>query len=539
VKLRPKALVRTLLVAMGFTTLFLLWVIKPAVEPQQDALYHWSGPARNFFLPVTLDFLTFWLVLVVLLLAARNPGRLRATIWCSLLSFTPWFVGQTLHALDLTPTTHQLDRLLFLLGVLATLLVALLWRTSFAPRLERIIDSATTILVFTGLFGLFMLSQLAFRSWQSSRLMGKFPLHPAVTATIQPHRIIWIVLDELSFQQAFEHRYPGLQLPALDAFAASATNFSHAQPFDIYTEVVLPGLMAGKPFDAMQTSPTVELSVHNEVTGKWQPFHQDDTVFQDALNQGYRTAATGWYNPYCRIIPSVLDSCYWTYRYPSNLMLPSNSLLANMLAPMKLLTWMALNTAPARVRVYCMNRLHIPMQKALITQGHIDDYLDLDARADALLRDRSYGFVLLHLPVPHPWGIYDRSTGKFTTTGSSYINNLALADKCLAGIRQTLEQTGQWDSSTILLMGDHSWRTQQLWRLPKVEFRWAKEDEIASHGGQYDPRPAYIVKLPNQTTTAHIDTLFHTVNTRKLFDAIMAHQIHTPADLATWAQTTH
>jgi hypothetical protein len=537
-RLRPQALLRTLLAAMGFTTLFLLWVIKPAVEPRQDALYHWSGPARNFFLPVTLDFLAFWLILALLLLAARAPGRLRATLWGCLLGFTPWFVGQNLHALDLTPTTHQLDRLLFLLGVFATLFVMLRWRPSLAPLLERLIDPVSTVLVFAGVFGLFLLAQLAFRGWQASRLMGRFPLHANASATIQPHRVLWIVLDELSYQQTFEHRYPGLQLPALDAFAATATSFTHAQPFDIYTEVVLPGLMAGKPFDAMQTSPTAELSIHNEATGKWQVFHPHDTVFQDALNEGYRTAITGWYNPYCRILPSVLDSCYWTYRYPSNLMLPSNSLLANMLAPMKLLTWFALNAAPAGLRVYAMNHLHIPMQKTLITQGHIDDYLDLDARANALLRDRSYGFVLLHLPVPHPWGIYDRHTGHFTTAGSSYLNNLALADKCLAGIRHTLEQTGQWDSSTVVVMGDHSWRTQQLWHLSKIEFRWAQEDELASHGGQYDPRPVYMVKLPNQTSAVRLDTPFPTVNTRKLLDAALAHQILTPTDLSTWAQST-
>ena len=523
---------------MGFTTLFLLWVIKPAVEPHQDALYHWSGPARNFFLPVALDFLAFWLVLVLLLLAVRAPGRLRDTVWCGLLSFTPWFVGQTLHALDLTPTTHQLDRLLFFVGVLATLLMALLWRPSLAPRVERIIDSTSTILVFAGLFGLFLLGQLAFRGWQARQLMHKFPLHVETTATLQPHRIVWIVLDELSYQQTFEHRFPGLELPAFDALAATSTSFSHAQPFDIYTAVVLPGLMTGQPIDDMRTSLTAQLSVHNEVTGKWQPFNPHDTVFQDALDSGYSTAVTGWYNPYCRIIPSVLDSCYWTYRSPSNLLLPSNSLLGNMLAPVKLLAWFALNAAPARLRAYGMSRLHIPVQKVLITQGHIDDYLDLDARADALLRDRSYGFVLLHMPVPHPWGIYDRHTGTFTTTGSSYINNLALADKCLAGIRRTLEQTGQWDSSTIVVMGDHSWRTQQLWHVSRIEYRWAKEDELASHSGQYDPRPVYMVKLPNQTTAARIDTPFRTVRTRKLFDAILNHKINTPADLSTWAQST-
>jgi hypothetical protein len=186
---------------------------------------------------------------------------------------------------------------------------------------------------------------------------------------------------------------------------------------------------------------------------------------------------------------------------------------------------------------YFMNRLHIPLPKVLLRQSQIDDYLDLETHSQELLRDRSYGFVLLHLPVPHPRGIYDRHTGKFTTANSSsYNDNLALANKCLAGIRQTLEQTGQWDSSTVIVMGDHSWRTKQLWKPFNV---WTQEDELASHGGQYDPRPVYLVKLPSQTAAAHIDAPFHTVNTRNLFDAIMTHQINTPTDLAAWAQTTH
>jgi hypothetical protein len=536
--LRKHLLVRTLLVAMGFTTLFLLWVIKPAVEPQQDALYHWSGPARNFFLPATFDFLAFWLLLALLLLVAQTPGRLRAAIWGGLLFLSPWFIGQTLHAIDLTPTTHQLDRILLAGALAATLALTLGWRPSFAPPLDRVIHTATTILIFAGLFGVFLLAQLAFRGWQSSRMMYAPPLHHAQTAaTPPPHRIIWVVLDELSYQQTYERRFPGLQLPAFDALASNATVFTHAQPFDIYTEVVLPGLLAGQPFDAMQPTHGVELSVHNHRTGKWQTFQQHDTIFQDALNAGDSTAIAGWYNPYCRLIPSVVDSCYWTYRNPSNLMEPSNTFLANALAPLKLFTWMALNSAPARVRNYVMARLNIPIQKALITQNHIDDYQDLLAHSDQLLRDRSFGFTLIHLPVPHPWGFYDRHTGTFTTTGSSYINNLALADKCLAHIRQTLEQTNQWDASTVVVMGDHSWRTKQLWHLPRVEFRWAKEDDLASNSGQYDPRPVYIVKFPNQTTGTTIDTPYSTVNTRQLFDSILAHQLTTPTNLSTWVNS--
>jgi hypothetical protein len=61
--------------------------------------------------------------------------------------------------------------------------------------------------------------------------------------------------------------------------------------------------------------------------------------------------------------------------------------------------------------------------------------------------------VLLHLPIPHPNGIYDRHTGQLATAGSSYIDNLALADRCLAGIRRTLVESGQWDSATVVVMG--------------------------------------------------------------------------------------
>jgi len=530
-------LVRTLFVAMGFTALFFLWVIKPAVEPKQTALYHWSGPALNLFLPVGFDFLGVWLLLVILLLAARlSGGRLRAAIWGGLLFFTPWFVLTTIHLLELGPNTRLLDRILLLSAILATILLATRWRPSFTPIFERIVDTAGTILVFAGVFGLFLLFQLTFLGLQASRHMGSFPLHHTAVATLQPHRVIWIVFDELSHQQTFERRFPGLQLPALDALAATSTTFTNAQPFDIFTDNVLPGLLAGQPLDDIKTSSRVGLSVHNKLSGKWQTFNPYDTVLQDALNGGFSTAVAGWYNPYCRIVASVVDNCYWTFLFPMNMMEPSKSLLSNMLAPVKLFTYRLLGATPGPVFFYLMKRLHIDLPVALIRQSQIDDYQYLETHSNQLLRDPSYGFLLLHLPAPHPRGIYDRRTGRFESNGtSSYIDNLALADKCLVGIRRTLELSGQWNSSTVIVMGDHSWRTK-LW---EIEHVWTPEDELATHGGQYDPRPVYIVKLPNQTTAARIDAPFQTVNTRKLFDAIMAHTISTPTDLAAWAQSTH
>ena len=144
--------------------------------------------------------------------------------------------------------------------------------------------------------------------------------------------------------------------------------------------------------------------------------------------------------------------------------------------------------------------------------------------------------MLLHLPIPHPNGIYDRRTGQLTTAGSSYIDNLALADRCLAGIRRTLEESGQWDSSTVVVMGDHSWRTTQIWRQPRIRDGWTEEDQLASHGGGYDSRSVYMVQLPGQTTAARVDRSYSSANTRKLFDAILTQRISTPNELKAWAQ---
>jgi len=64
---------------------------------------------------------------------------------------------------------------------------------------------------------------------------------------------------------------------------------------------------------------------------------------------------------------------------------------------------------------------------------------------------------------------------------------------------------------------------------------WTDEDQSASHGGEFDPRPAYIVKLPNQQTPAHIEQPFSAISTRAMIDALMQNHLQTPADLQTWA----
>ena len=111
------------------------------------------------------------------------------------------------------------------------------------------------------------------------------------------------------------------------------------------------------------------------------------------------------------------------------------------------------------------------------------------------------------------------------------MDNVALVDKYMGHVRKLLEDQHDWDDTTVVVMGDHSWRTKLVW-MPDAH--WSAEDQLASHGGQYDDRPYYAIKLPSQTTGARISTPFAAIHTRALLDALLRRDIGSPEQLERW-----
>ncbi|RSL16979.1 type I phosphodiesterase/nucleotide pyrophosphatase [Edaphobacter aggregans] len=524
-----KLLTHPAVTALGVTTLFLLGLIGPLIAPSHLALYHLSGSTSSIFLSVLLNVLFVWLLLTGLLFWAQRPGWPRVFIWSSLTLATPWILVKEYAVLTDWTIPHALSMFVFLACLIALVSLLLLWRPAYVPSFERAQHFVATLLGFAALSGVLFVSQLMWFAWKARSLNVPRPLHWRQTASSsQPTktRVIWLLLDELSYQQVYEQRFPGLNLDAFDQLAAQSTVFTHAVPTASYTEIAVPSLMTGVPTDRVRSSPDGFLSLHNARTNKWQPFDPHETIFQDALTQGYRTGIAGWFNPYCRILPSVLDRCFWTdssARVESDLD-TGQPFAKALLAP---IGWFY-NAAKLFVR----GRTRQDQESEFEARLHIVDYRDLSAATDQLLDDSSIDFVFLHLPVPHPGGIYDRKTTSFSIHNSSYIDNLALADKSLAHVRHLLEQNGTWDSSAVIVMGDHSWRTALLWSDSPT---WTHEDQVASHGGQFDDRPGYIVKMPFQQTPSRVGSRFAAIHTRALLDGIIDGRLKTADDLAAWA----
>ncbi|HWW98741.1 MAG TPA: sulfatase-like hydrolase/transferase [Edaphobacter sp.] len=513
-------------VAFGLANLYLLDLTGPLIATDHDLVYHLIGSASSVIIPIIVYVLALSLLLTALLYLAERPGALRVIIWSAFLLALPSIL---LHTIANFSGTEVPDWLTYLVGsVCLAILIAItfLWRR-FLPRFEKIQHAATAVLGFFAFTGLLIFAQLVWSGWQARNLNRAPTLHQPQRASTPPHpRIIWLLLDELSYQQLYERRFPGLELPAFDRLAAQSTVFTHVVPAGEYTRYIVPTLFTGIPSTAVNISARgLLLSLKDPATGKWTPFHQHQTIFQDAIDAGYNTGIAGWYNPYCRIMPEVLDYCFWTYREstPANLS-PNRSLAVDLLRPFRRL-WLDTKHLFGRGP-------GAQTDESRDIRQHSTDYRNLLAAGDAYLADSSISFLFLHMPIPHPYGFYDRSKKTFSTRHTSYIDNLALADRYLAHMRQLLEQNNQWDPATVIVMGDHSWRTSFIW---KDSMTWTAEDEAASHGGEFDPRPAYIVKLPNQQTPARIDQPFSAVSTHDLLDALLHNKVQTPTGLQTWA----
>ena len=325
---------------------------------------------------------------------------------------------------------------------------------------------------------------------------GPHELRAAWAGTAQPPRqhplLVWVVFDELSYDQVYGHRAQDLGLPNFDALSRQSTVFSDAQPIGDKTVKVLPSLLSGRAIDRYRFTFGNRLEVHS--TGE-REFHLLDgagTVFADAKREGWRTALVGWYNPYCTVYGSAIDDCYWMNRdMTDGPMAQDGSFWRNTSTPLKQVAEQIVE--PARARHDLCN---------YDVRQRYKTYIDLEQHTLKLLHTEQADFIFLHLPVPHSPNIWSRKEGNFTQLcGGSYLDSLALADRELGSVLGVLRNSPRWKDTTLIVEGDHSWRTHMWDGRPA----WTDEDDEASHD-QFDPRPAVIVHLAGQTQAAVIAT---------------------------------
>ncbi len=355
------------------------------------------------------------------------------------------------------------------------------------PRVYKLtVRVGDAIGIFAAVFGLFSVVQIvAVMAWRP----GPQTIRSAWESGGQPARehpaVVWIVFDELSYDQIFGHRADDIALPNFDKLRGESTLYTNLQPAGMQTAMVIPSLLTGRIIDDVHYGFNNKLLVHYAGEHGSQPIDAQETVFHDAQRAGWRTSAVGWYNPYCSIYGSALDSCYWSFLDRVGLdMAQDDSIWTNAKKPF---SEIALQLYSPEM----LDRSNCDFDVA----RHLKSQVDLESRAIEVLKENQADFIFLHFPIPHSPNVWNRVDDEYAhVCGSSYLDNLALADRTLGHVMEALQQSPRWKDTTMIVQGDHSWRIMIWDWLPS----WTGEDEQASRG-EFDARPAMLIHNAGQT----------------------------------------
>ena len=463
---------------------------------------------------VSLDVLIFAVILwvpVVLAVRSQKPVWIRVVKWSALggliipinsIRNDPYIIRRAGEIL-------QIRNGWLAVGVCAVALPIFLlirWERLFL----RVVCGFLTLLLPT--FPLILVRTAGIVQSGPSSFLPNKPLLPALPQKAGASHVLWIIFDEWDQAWTFDARPANLQLPELDRFRSQSFHAERAYPPAQHTIVSVPSLLSGKTFIESTRQGASELLVTYAPRQSPRPLTAEPSIFGEARRAGFNTGAAGWYLPFSRLYGDLV-ACPINKDDNASLSLPALMYV----------------TARDRFRALpLMTRLGFA-PRSLPTE-HIIIYGRLLQDTLHMALDPRLNLVFVHLNVPHGPAIYDAATASFSTSlDATYQDNLVLVDHTVSEIRQTLEQAGSWDSTTILLTSDHPLRVK-LWQ-SMFHGRGLPANVQQSH------RVPFLLKMAGDKDGMEYPHAMQTVVSKDLLLAILARKVTTAEQVGVWLDT--
>ena len=358
-----------------------------------------------------------------------------------------------------------------------------------APNIaSKLYGLGSAVLTGAAVFALVMTAQLVSAAfWRPGIQAFSSPI-PAQSAA-KP-RLVWIIFDELAYKPVFEARDPSLDLPNFDRLRLQSTVYSNVTPIGYHTNLVVPSLLSGRIVTSSTFTAKNKLIVRTADDPHWEPFDSASSLFGMASQHGISTSIVGWYLAYCPIFVRTATECYWSNDDTEDGAPPAidASFADDVWFPLRIV---AEQLVAPRVAV-----ADVAHWESL---SHVATVKDMSQHALAALANSHADIIYLHMPVPHPPAFWDRRSHDYGV-GGSYLDSLDYSDRFLGQILDVLEAEPRWPQTTLILQGDHSWRTG-IWRTTPG---WSAEDERISNGGEWDPRPLLIIHAAGQNNAVTV-----------------------------------
>jgi hypothetical protein len=491
---------KTIVRGYGAAIIILLLPIWPLLSSRHSLMYHSFLPMQSVVWGFLIDLavVTGSATLLFVYLQKSETG-VRKALWVLVGAELAPALATDISAVWQKNLPHLYAELMFYVMLVVGL--ALLWLGAATYR--RFVRGLLLLLLLAGCGMAWTVPELLYLALRAQPHDVSVPVLPASVVhgsmAGDRKRIIWILFDELSYNQAFDHRYAGLAMPEFDKLKSESYSFSDLQPAGYETQEVLPSFFLGHVVDDLRSDMNGEAVIKMAGKKDWQAFDAHATIFSDAQRLGWTTGVVGWYNPYCRILAGTVDYCFWRVGNGAWTGIASDqSVFKNAMAPF------------AEMAGRYRRQPGFPD-----AEKHASDLAAILPQAEALIRDQNIGFVFIHLPVPHPPGIYDRRPPHQHATGT-YIDNLALADRLLGQLMGIINETGLASKTTLVITSDHSWRVPRWRNAPE----WSKEEEIASQG-RFDTRPVLMIHFPGQSEEHDITRPFDDIGLHDILEQLL------------------
>jgi hypothetical protein len=288
---------------------------------------------------------------------------------------------------------------------------------------------------------------LAVATYPRAKAALEAPAAPPRPAEKPPaRRLVFLLFDELDFEQTFARRPLELDLPQLDRLRREAWSAESAYPQSNWTRASVPALLSGQEvFDARPAGPAdLRLSLADrEVSWRDLP-----SLFSRARALGVSSAITGNYHPYCRLFGDQVAQCHAHSDYPEprNWAELAGAYHQNLVHGVPGARWLGLDRF---TRHY--GRKHVERRASM--------YGSIHCEAVTLVGRAELGLVFAHYPIPHWPPIYLRDS-RTLGPGGSYLDNLALVDRSIGEIRAALQAAGLADRTALLVTADHAHRRE-------------------------------------------------------------------------------
>jgi len=308
-------------------------------------------------------------------------------------------------------------------------------------------------------------------------------------------KILWLIFDELDQRIVFESPLTQGKLPELDYFKNTALYFNQAYAPAEYTVNSIPSLLSGhRVFQPLNyiTSFDISFSVSDRIENlRWTTL---PNLFRQSRELGYKTGLVGWYHGYCRLFARDLDYCR---RLPQTRKGYKETVFGN-------------------AKEFIKRATGIDQQKELWGQFNANEMIET---TETLLRRGGLDVLFVHFPFPHAPQVYTDASLVTNTykefNPSFYLDNLKMVDFSLGKIRRTIEKSGSWEDTVIIISSDHQWRIAMLL------------------DGNYSLKVPFLVKFldnPGQELNFPIST----IHTKDFILAVLNKQIKNSQEAADW-----